>query len=82
MPKSLYSTPEDFSLSPLLQLLPVKSRVSKLKGLNSSLFARYEKVHAQMKDPEQNSGDQKGLAAEAVMLRQVLEWLDITPEKQ
>lgn len=82
MPKPIFSAPEDFSISPLLQLLPVKSKVSKLKSLNSSLYARYEKVSAQIRDLDgQVSGEHKNLIAEEIMLKQVLEWLEITPDK-
>ncbi len=90
MPKPIFSTPEDFSISPLLQLLPVKSKVAKLETLNSSLYARYEKVSMQIRDIDSAVSDArqtdnseiKTMQAELLMLKQVLDWLDITPEKQ
>ena len=94
MSKTIFSTPDDFSISPLLQLLPVKSSPAKLKELNSSLFARFEKVSHQLKDPEaqnienenrlpdQRATEHKNLQAEFIMLKQVLEWLEISPHKK
>lgn len=82
MPKPIYSPPEDFSISPLLYLLPTKSKVAKLPALNASLYARYEKVTAQLADDsiDQTTKEYKGLVSEEAMLKQVHEWLDQSEE--
>lgn len=82
MVKSLYSAPEEFAVSPLLSLLPEKSKVSKLPQLNSSLYARYERVESQLKQSELAESEIKALQAEVVMLREVLQWLDKSPLSQ
>lgn len=72
--RSLFSPPDDFSISPMLSLLPTRGNVNKLSSLNASLFARHERV---VNSPK-NSGDEaKRLASEEAMLRLVLEWLEI-----
>jgi len=80
--KSVYSRPDPFSLSPLLLLLPVKGKISKLEGLTSSLFARYEKVTTLQKDLENDvpEGNYRRTGAEQLMLKQVLDWLSIKPD--
>lgn len=79
MKRSLYSPPDPFSLLPLLALLPAKGKVQRLDALRSSLFARYEKVAAMKRD---NPGREQArrIAAEEGMLKQVLDWLAVTPE--
>ena len=77
--RPLYSAPEEFSLSPLLSLLPQKGSVGKLAALTPSLLVRYEKVselHKNMSDAQDKSSLKK-ISAEEAMLRQVLEWLDV-----
>ncbi len=79
--RSLYSPPEPFSVSPLVTLLPVRGKISKLDALTSSLYARYEKVKLLQKDaPATGQGGQKRYVAEASMLKQVLDWLSLQPE--
>jgi len=79
MKRSVCSEPEDFSVSPLLALLPRKGNAGKLALLTSSLYARYEKVSGLRRDlgdaAEKNTV--KKLLAEEGMLRQVLEWLEV-----
>jgi uncharacterized protein YPO0396 len=84
MKRPLYSRPDAFSLSPLLSLLPVQGKVGKLEALTSSLYARYERVAHMKKDipPDEKNRDlQRRLTAEEAMLRQVLDWLAIKPDK-
>lgn len=83
MKRPLFSNPEEFSLSPLLALLPVRGKVGRLEALTSSLFARYEKVASQLKEPEtENSPElKKRFSSEEAMLRQVLEWLEVSPKR-
>jgi hypothetical protein len=76
MTRKFSSPPESFGLSPLLALLPEEGSSSRLQALSSSLFARHEKVEslrgeASTKDQERRYG------AEATMLKQVLEWLEV-----
>lgn len=81
MKKSILTPPDDFSLSPLLSLLPVKGKVGRLEALTSSLFARYEKVMADLRenDSEKEGTKHRRLSAEGEMLKQVLEWLEVKP---
>ena len=84
MKKGFSGQPESFSISPLLSLLPVQGKVTRLEALTSSLFARYEKVRNQLRD-ESETATQKDIeryTAEETMLRQVLEWLDVTPREE
>ena len=77
--RPLFSTPEEFSVSPLLSLLPQMGSVGRLASLTPSLLARYEKVsglHKGLVDSADRSALKKVVAEEA-MLRQVLEWLDV-----
>ena len=77
MTRSLYSPPEPFSLQPLLNLLPVKSQISRLEGMTSSLYARSEKVAGLLK-AIQDSSDlvvKRRLQAEERMLKTVLDWI-------
>ena len=82
MRKSHYSPPDDFSLSPLLTLLPVVGKVSRLSSLTSSLFARYERVSGMLNDPQiiANTDAKHRYTAEEAMLKQVLDWLEVKPE--
>ena len=83
MSKNLYSPPEEFAVSPLFQLLPVRESLTQLKTLHSSLFARYEKVQLQITDLNNQTGNTehrnielKNLNSEEVMLKQVMEWIE------
>jgi hypothetical protein len=84
MKRRLFSPPEQFSLSPLLALLPVLGKVDKLEGLTASLFARYEKVMALRKSVAEagDTDNRRRLDAEANMLSEVLAWLEIRPEPE
>lgn len=82
MKRAIYSPPEAFTLSPLLALLPPGGDVGKLEPLTTSLFARYEKVVALQRELSQSSDfldNVKRSAAEAGMLKQVLDWLTVKP---
>lgn len=82
MRKFLCSPPDAFSLSPLLALLPVQGDVGRLEALTTSLFARYEKVTALQRELAGVSDSPEHMrqtAAEAAMLRQVLDWLAVKP---
>jgi hypothetical protein len=77
--------PDPFSLSPLLALLPQPGKIARLESLVSSLFARHEKVEA-LRNEEVDADDDGGsqdrerrYAAEAAMLRQILDWLALKP---
>jgi hypothetical protein len=72
-------SPESFSLSPLLSLLPQLGSVARLEGLVSSLFARYESVEALLEGAEP-ADTRARLAQESAMLRQILDWLEVQPE--
>ena len=80
MKRSLFSGVEDFSLSPLLAILPVRGDVRKLEALSSSIFARYERVSKLQSDAsgEGTAATRRRHDLEAAMLKQVLEWLSIT----
>lgn len=72
-------TPDPFSLSPLLSVLPSLGNVTRLESLVSSLFARFEAVEVlreQTDVPEMRTK----LGNEAAMLRQILDWLAVQPE--
>lgn len=73
-------TPEPFSLSPLLAVLPTLGNVSRLESLVSSLFARFESVEALREHAELPELRSK-LTNEAAMLRQILDWLAVQPEE-
>jgi hypothetical protein len=72
-------SPESFSLSPLLSLLPNLGSVARLEGLVSSLFARYESVGALLAGAETTELRTR-LEHESAMLRQILDWLEVQPE--
>jgi len=78
MNKNPFDVVEPFALSPLLSLLPSMGGFGKLETLMSSFYARYENVQSLKAEGDQ-SRDQKILAAEEAMLRQVLDWLALTP---
>lgn len=80
MRRPLCSPPEDFAISPLLVLLPSRGNPGNLAGLTSSLYARYEKVAALHRDLGESQDKQaaKRILAEEAMLKQVLEWLEVT----
>jgi hypothetical protein len=75
--KSIYSPPDSFSLAPFLALLPVCGDIGKLEELTSSLYARYEKVANQ-----EHAESGRARAAEAAMLKQVLDWLEVHPDHE
>jgi hypothetical protein len=81
MKRSICDPPDPFSLSPLLPLLPVKGRVAGLAPLTTSLYARYEKVQALQKElsASEERDAARRFAAEEAMLRQVLDWLELSP---
>jgi hypothetical protein len=72
-------SPESFSLSPLLSLLPSLGSVARLEGLVSSLFARYESVEALLEGGEV-AATRARLSQESAMLKQILDWLEVQPE--
>lgn len=84
MKRSLFSAPEDFTMSPLLALLPVIGQVGKLEDLTASLYARHEKVVALKKSLalDGDSDPLRRLNSEASMLAHVLEYLDVTIDKE
>ena len=77
MKRSIYSGPDEFSLAPMLSLLPVRSSVGNLAALHTSLFARYEKVKKVIDANEVGSSEaiMMSYLSEEAMLRQVLDWL-------
>lgn len=81
MKRTKVSPPDTFSTAPMLAILPVKSQIGALEPLTSFFYARYEKVAAMRKELE-SQGDSEGLrriAAEQGMLKEVLDWLEVTP---
>ena len=82
MKKPLYSSPDLFSLSPLMALLPVKGMVGELEKLTASLYARYEKVCALKKGVGAEAGDEayRRIASEEAMLKNVLDWLSVNTD--
>jgi hypothetical protein len=73
-------TPDSFSLSPLLSVLPTLGNVTRLENLVSSLFARFEAVEALREHTDVPEMRTK-LGNEAAMLRQILDWLAVQPEE-
>jgi len=73
-------TPDRFSLSPLLSVLPSVGNVSRLESLVSSLFARFEAVEALREHAEAPEARAK-YSNESAMLRQILDWLAVQPEE-
>ncbi len=84
MKRSLLSAPDPFSLSPMIVLLPVQGSIEKLEALTSSLYARYEKVqalHREIVPGQASQGSLRAHSGEANMLKQVLDWLSVKPER-
>ena len=78
-------SPDLFSFSPMLSILPVLGQVGKLETLTSFFFARYEKVSALRKELELHDPADESLrrsTLELAMLRQVLDWLKVNPEEK
>ena len=80
MKKTLFASPDSFSVAPLLALLPVRGSALELEKLTASLFARYEKVRASKKAMGASSDREllRRAAAEEAMLKHVLEWLSVS----
>ena len=78
MTRSPFENIEPFSIAPLLSLLPTTGGLVRLESLMSSFYARYEKVQS-AKSRATELEQQRVLAAEEAMLRQVLDWLALTP---
>lgn len=81
MARSIMSGPDVNALLPSLALLSPRGALAKLEQLNSSYFARYEKVCA-LKEEAGASADvdrdvARRLEAEEAMLKQVLDWLKL-----
>lgn len=72
-------SPESFSLSPLLSLLPSMGSVARLETLVSSLFARYESVEGLIQGAE-GAQQRQRLMKESAMLKQILDWLEVQPD--
>ena len=68
---------DPFSLSPLMALLTTRGRLSRLESLSSSLFARQERVDKALSSVSDRVTERK-LYGEAAMLKQILEWLEVT----
>jgi hypothetical protein len=82
MKRSLFSSPEPFSFAPFLHLLPVGGTLGRLESLNSSFYARLEKVRSQQENLEGSSELARSLRAEAQMLQQVLDWISSVSPQQ
>ena len=64
-------------------MVPSRGKVGRLESQTSSLFARYEKVQAVHKEllaGEDGREHAKSFAAEALMLKEVLDWLSVSTE--
>jgi hypothetical protein len=72
--------PESFSLSPLVSILPSVGSLTRLEGLVSSIFARYESVEA-LRDASDDPELLERYGLELAMLRQILDWLAVKPEE-
>ena len=75
------ASPDPFSLSPLLAVLPRLGNVSRLETLVSSLFARFESIDA-LRENVDGAEARARLAHEAAMLRQILDWLSVNPDEE
>jgi hypothetical protein len=77
-----FAKPDNFSVSPLLILLPRIGSVGRLETLVSPLYARYEKVSQLLSelDDSATSESRKRLVGEQAMLKQVLDWVATRPE--
>ena len=82
MKRPIFAPPDSFSLSPLLALLPVKGQISKLEGLKTSFFARFEKVRGLLHELDAASSADlyARLSHEQAMLKEVLTWLEVNLE--
>ncbi len=69
-------------MSPLLNLLPVRGKLSSLEPLTASFYARFERVAGLLKelDNDPNAEARKRLSAEENMLKAILHWLEVKPE--
>jgi hypothetical protein len=80
MKRPTYSPPDPFSMLPLLSILPSTGKLDRLEGLTSSFFARLEHVMAISRSGGEVEPEvARRLGAEEAMLRQVLDWLKVTP---
>lgn len=77
--RSLFTPPDQYSLSPLFALLIDRGNIAKLSGFKSSLFARYEKVKSIRGeiDSKEQRDLMKRLNLEEEMLCEVLDWLEV-----
>jgi hypothetical protein len=78
---SLSSSPDAYATNPLMTLLPVYE-VSRLDIYTSSFYARYERVKNQRLAYTGHTLTEdvlKGILAEELLLKEVLEWLAIRP---
>jgi hypothetical protein len=77
-----FSKPDNFSVSPLLILLPRVGNVGRLETLVSPLYARFEKVNRLLDELDDSSSAEarKRLVGEQAMLKQVLDWVATRPE--
>lgn len=84
MRKSLFAVPEDFSLFPLLVMLPRRGNIDQIKQLTSAFYARFERVQSRKRALEYDSDSElrQRLNAEEIMLTKVLEWAAIKPDHQ
>jgi len=72
-----------FSSSPFLAVLPSFGGAQAGKTYVSSLYARFEKVSAQMASLDRESEqDLRRLNAEKMMLENVLDWLKVRTDSQ
>lgn len=78
MSGTIGGSPDPFSLSPLLSLLPSCGSISRLESLVPSLFARHEKV-VSLKEQAQSKESERRFSLEEAMLRQILDWLTVKP---
>ena len=72
--------PESFSLSPLISILPSLGSLTRLEGLVSSIFARYESIEG-LRDNAEDPELRERYGSELTMLRQILDWLAVKPEE-
>jgi hypothetical protein len=78
-----YSQPDEFTIAPLLILVPPKGDVNALEGFATSLYARFEKLSLTIRELERGGqvGSLERFSIERDMIREVLAWLAITPEE-
>ena len=75
MKRPRFAVPDEFSLSPLLALLPWRGDLARLESLTSSFYARFEKVEKLLAESDEESELRRRHSAEHAMLKQVLDWL-------